>query len=398
MKQELQVGMEVLQRFPHKTRAWGRCGYLSNQASVVRPFIPGWKVLKDILGSRLVSLFGPQHGFFGTCQDNMIETANGYHAQTGLPIYSLYSAVREPTAEMLEGLDTLIIDLQIVGCRIYTWKSTIAGCLRSAKRFGKRIVILDRPNPLGGEVLEGTVLEASAVSFVGQFPTPMRHGLSAGESALFFNRNIGAELEVISMDNWDPKQVWNHFGRHWVPSSPNLPTIDPVHVYPGTVIFEGTNLSEGRGTTLPFQLLGAPYILDSELFVQRIVELLGGDVPGVHLRPTSFQPTFHKWAGVECRGLHIHVINPNQIRSFSLALAVLQAAKELGGSEFQWKQPPYEYDLETLPIKLILGSHKAPEMFGSKFSVADSFWSKGIEEYAKQVEPVLLYPRTFTRG
>jgi uncharacterized protein YbbC (DUF1343 family) len=272
---------------------------------------------------------------------------------------------------MLDGLETLIIDLQIVGCRIYTWKSTIAGCLRAAKAHGKRIVILDRPNPVGGTVLEGNTLEMDAASFVGQFPIPMRHGLSAGEAAQFFNRGIGADLEVVALENWDPSQVWDDFGRQWVPTSPNLPTIAPVHVYPGTVVFEGTNLSEGRGTALPFQLLGAPYIPDSELFVDKVLSILGNDSPGLILRPTSFQPTFHKWAGQECNGLQIHVIDPKKVRSFALALAILQTAMDMGGDAFQWKQPPYEYDLETLPIKLIFGSHKIVSKFGKNFSIAD---------------------------
>jgi uncharacterized protein YbbC (DUF1343 family) len=395
---DLQVGLEVIEKYPIKTKGWGRCGLLSNQASVDRNLQPAWRILKELLGSQLVSLFGPQHGFFGTCQDNMIETGHHIHGPTRLPIHSLYSEVREPTGQMLEGLDTLIIDLQIVGCRIYTWKSTIAGCLRAAKSHGKQVVVLDRPNPIGGTILEGNALEMDAASFVGQFPIPMRHGLTGGEAALFFNQSIGANLQVIALENWDPSLVWDAFGRHWVPTSPNLPTIAPVHVYPGTVIFEGTNLSEGRGTALPFQLIGAPYISDSETFVERVRSLLKNKVPGVHLRPTSFQPTFHKWNGQECNGLQIHVIDPVKVRSFPLALAILQAAMEFGGNSFQWKQPPYEYDLETLPIKLIIGSLNTLSKFGENFSVADKFWTKDTQSYIEKIEPILLYPRRVMIG
>lgn len=390
----VEVGLERLAREPRLGAAWGRLGLLCNQASVTTAFEPAWEVVQALAGRRLTTLFGPQHGFFGTVQDNMIETGHDVHKGTGLRLYSLYSETREPTDEMMHDLDTLVVDLQIVGCRIYTWKSTIAGCLRSAKRNKKRVVILDRPNPLGGEVLEGRVLDPDAHSFVGQFPTPMRHGLTAGESALFFNQTIGAELEVVPCSGWDPRSYWRDFGRPWVLTSPNLPTIDPVYTYPGTVLFEGTNISEGRGTGLPFQFIGAPYVKSGADVIRVVRHYLNGDAPGIHLREAQFMPTSQKWAGQTCYGVCLHVTEPERVRSFRLSLALCEAFLELGGDRFAWKDPPYEYDHETLPIKLILGSRSSDRHFGKgAFSCDEPFWKDGIASYIRSVRPHLLYPR-----
>ncbi|MEN9835916.1 MAG: hypothetical protein RL011_2109 [Pseudomonadota bacterium] len=387
-------GLEVLASNPKSAASWGRCGLLSNQASVTTTFVPSWRVVSELLDRRLVALFGPQHGFAGVVQDNMIETGHARHQPSGLPIYSLYSETRQPTVEMMRGLDTLIIDLQIVGCRIYTWKSTIAACLRAAKRDGKHIVVLDRPNPVGGELLEGRVLDDDAHWFVGEFPIPMRHGLTAGEAALVFNEDIGASLEIIPMAHWQPESYWSHLARPWVLTSPNLPTPDPVYVYPGTVMLEGTNLSEGRGTGLPFQLIGAPYISSSIGFIKRIHDLIGRP-PGVHLREASFQPTSQKWAGQECQGLQIHVTDPAKVRSYQLTLAIIKAAWDVGGGGFAWQKPPYEYDYVTTPIKLIVGSHKVTEHLNAdRFDPMDPFWSHGISAYIKKAEKHLLYRRS----
>ena len=390
-------GLENLLTSPGQSSSWGRIGLVCNQASVDSEFRPAWTLLKQLFGNRLVSLFGPQHGFYGTAQDNMIETGHTAQGEYSLPVYSLYSETREPTREMMAELDTIIIDLQITGCRIYTWKSTIAGCLRAAKRDGKRVVILDRPNPVGGVFLEGRVLDPAAASFVGQFPTPMRHGLTAAEAAVFFNQSIGADLVTVKLSNWNPNHIWRDLERPWVLTSPNLPTIDPVYVYPGTVIFEGANLSEGRGTGLPFQFAGAPYIKSSKQFLHRVNDLLGGGSPGIFLREASFEPTSQKWAGVVCRGLQIHVTNPAIVKSYDLALAILRGAIEMGGELFAWKDPPYEYDYKTLPMKLIMGCLNADQkLLSQSFDLDDSYWHGGIEEYIPKAERILLYDRKLT--
>lgn len=392
------TGLEALLARPHVARDWGRCGLLCNQASVTRDFVPAWEALKDLNGRGLVALFGPQHGFYGTAQDNMIETAHQRDGGSGIPIYSLYSETREPTAEMLHGLDTLIIDLQIVGCRIYTWKATIAACLRAAARQGKRVVILDRPNPVGGEILEGRVLDLDATSFVGEFPIPMRHGLTAGEAARFFNRSIKAELEVVKLEGWNPASQWFQLGRPWVLTSPNLPAIDPVYVYPGLVILEGTNISEGRGTGLPFQFCGAPYIKSHGALASRIRQIMGlkgqQNPPGLHLRNAAFEPTSGKWARQVCRGIQVHVLDPHAVRSFDFAVALVRACIELGDGQFAWKDPPYEYDLVTLPMKLIIGSRQADRKFMEpSFSLDDQYWHEGISTFKSAAADVLLYER-----
>jgi len=393
MSASIQMGIECLAAAPDQAAAWGRCGLLCNQASVTKDLVPTWAVLQRLLGPRLVALFGPQHGFAGTVQDNMIETDHGRHLATGLDVYSLYSETREPSPAMLAHLDTLIIDLQIVGCRIYTWKSTIAGCLRAAKREGKKVVVLDRPNPVGGEVLEGRVLDDDAHSFVGQFPIPMRHGLTAGEAACLFNASIGADLSVVLMSGWRPGSYWSDLGRPWVLTSPNLPTPDSVYVYPGTVMLEGTNISEGRGTSLPFQLIGAPYITSGAALIKRIRDLIGLP-PGLALREASFQPTAQKWQGKECGGLQIHVLEPTKVRSYELTLALIKACMDLGAEAFDWQRSPYEYEFDTLAIKLIVGSHQVEQHLSrSEFSPNDPFWRAGIDSYIRRVEPFLLYPR-----
>ena len=370
--------------------SWGRCGLLCNQSSVTRDFKPSWNVVKEVLGDRLTCFFGPQHGFHATVQDNMIETGHskGPH---GLDLYSLYSETREPTEEMVENIDTFLIDIQIVGCRVYTFKYTIAGCLRAAKKFNKRVVILDRPNPLGGVFIEGNVLDLAAKSFVGEYEIPLRHGLTPAETAMLFNKGIGAELQVVGMEAWDSASIWGQNNFKWVLTSPNLPTPESVYVYPATVMFEGTNVSEGRGTGLPFQFIGAPF-LNSEAFTKRVRELYSND-RGVYLRPAEFQPTSQKWAGKVCYGLQIHVLDPFQIETFKLGLSLLKAAIDVGGEEFQWAQPPYEYDHVNLPINLILGSLDA-NVWCEKFeSLTNSNWQYGVEDYKQKTEDILMYPR-----
>jgi uncharacterized protein YbbC (DUF1343 family) len=373
---------------------WERCGLVCNQASVNDRLTPAWKICSEVLGERLVALFGPQHGFESTVQDNMIETGHGTHVPTGLPVYSLYSETREPTPTMLSGLDTIIVDLQIIGCRVYTYKYTLAACLRAAKRYGKRVVVLDRPNPLGGIFVEGNRLNLAVKSFVGEFPIPMRHGMTAGEAAQLFNRSIGAELQVLTLDGWNPAHVWTDLHRPWVITSPNMPTAECAYTFPGTVLYEGTNLSEGRGTTLPFLFIGAPYIKSAQSFADLVLKHARSSVRGMHLRPTVFQPTFQKWSGKDCAGFQIHVLDPHVMQPYYLGLAILRAAIELGGSQFGWKSPPYEYETKKDPIDLLLGIPECKRWLTSdQFDLRDQIWSEGIEDFVSDIAPSLLYDR-----
>jgi uncharacterized protein YbbC (DUF1343 family) len=293
---------------------------------------------------------------------------------------------------MLKDVDTVVIDLQITGCRVYTFKYTIAACLRAAKKYSKKVVLLDRPNPLGGVWVEGNALELSASSFVGEFEIPMRHALSAAETALLFNQKIGAELEIVQLTDWNPTHTWDKLERQWTLTSPNLPTVDSVLVYCGTVLFEGTNISEGRGTTLPFQFIGAPFVTNPKELIARVKSLVNTE--GLFLREASFQPSFQKWSGETCNGFHMYITDSAKIRSYYAGLAILRSCIELYKDAFKWKEPPYEYNYTTTPIKLIMGSNNVVEhLTADKFSLQDEVWHKGVNGYIEQASSVLLYKR-----
>jgi uncharacterized protein YbbC (DUF1343 family) len=384
----MKIGLERLPTI----QSWGRCGLLCNQASVTSELVHSITVCRDVLKEQLVLLFSPQHGLDSTVQDNMIETGHSVHTPTGLPVYSLYSETREPTESMMALLDTIIIDIPIVGCRVYTFKWTIAACLRAAKKWNKQVVILDRPNPLGGEVIEGRTLDDDVRSFVGEIFMPMRHGLTVAEFAFYVNQSIGAQLTFVLMEGWDPRLLWNELGRPWVLTSPNLPTFSAVALFPGMVALEGTNLSEGRGTALPFQLVGAPFIKDAFSFVEKLKEFGAHD--GLYLRPAYFQPTSQKWMGETCGGVHFVPYCFKKIRSYRLFLALIKTVLAFDKEEaFLWKSPPYEYDFVNLPIHLILGSHKASDALKEK-TIHESFWEEGLTKYRSLVQSFLLYPRS----
>lgn len=305
-------------------------------------------------GVRIGAIFGPQHGFRSDVQENMIESPHGDEPTRGVRVYSLYSETRTPTPEMLQGLDALVIDLQDVGTRIYTYIYTMANCLVAAAREGLPVVVCDRPNPIGGVQVEGPMLDQGFTSFVGQYPIPMRHGMTIGELARLFNEHfgIGAKLEVVAMQGWSREQYLDDTGVPWVLPSPNLPTLESAIVYPGTVLFEGTNISEGRGTTKPFELCGAPWVTP-EPFCEA---LNARGLPGVIFRPHAFEPVFHKHAGVLCGGCQIHVTNRTTFRSVETGVALIEAFRQAGPSAFAWREPPYEYEYDKAPIDILYGS------------------------------------------
>ena len=385
------AGLDRLARGFLEPAAWGRCALLCNQASLTCDFRHSVDVLRQLPQLRLSCLLAPQHGLFGTAQDNMIETPHSREPGSYLPVYSLYSETRIPELQMLEGCDTLVIDLQISGCRIYTFKSTILACLKVAKEAGKKVVVLDRPNPLGGEVLEGRVADPQVNSFVNPGPIPLRHGLSPAEFALFVNRTIGCNLEVVPMENWDPAGVWTATGRPWILTSPNLPSGDSIFLYPGMVLFEGTNVSEGRGTGLPFQLVGSPFLSDPRELIAFVRDAIS-EPPGIMLRPASFEPTSGKWRGKECRGLQLHVIDPIAVRSFSLAIALIQGFQELCGGGFSFKEPPYEYEYQRPPVDMILACDGSAEKL-LRWGGSHPFWKPDAAAWYDEVRDCLLYPR-----
>ncbi len=385
-------GLEVLLQNPPGWIEKARLGLLCNPASVDGRLRHARDLIAEAFPGRLRALYSPQHGFMAEKQDNMVESDHMRDPASGLPIFSLYGQTRIPTPEMLEGIDVLLVDLLDVGTRVYTFASTVSYCLEAARAAGCKVVVLDRPNPVGGRMLEGNCLEESCASFVGRYPIPMRHGLTMGELALLFNGpyGIGCELEVVPMAGWRRAMFFGDTGLPWVNPSPNLPTTASAMVYPGQVIWEGTNISEGRGTTMPFELCGAPFLEPQGL----LREMGGREIPGAALRPVAFEPTAHKWAGQLCRGLQIHVTRPADFKPYATSLRLLQAMLRLHGDGFAWKEPPYEYEFRRKPIDLILGSRGLRERLEGlePFSAIEAGWFEELRAFAALRHGICLYP------
>jgi uncharacterized protein YbbC (DUF1343 family) len=334
-----------------------RIGLVSNPASINGAYQHSVDLLFDHPGARLGAIFGPQHGFRSDVQDNMIETPHARDERRAVPIFSLYSETREPTADMLKGLDALVIDLQDVGTRVYTYIYTMANCMRAAARHGVPVIVCDRPNPVNGADVEGHLLDPTAyTSFVGQFAIPLRHGMTIGELARLFNERfaLNAELHVVPMDGWERSMYFDELPLPWVMPSPNIPTLESAVVYPGAVLFEGTMLSEGRGTTRPFELIGAPWI-DGERFADA---MNGRGLPGVHFRPVFFEPTFQKHAKQTCGGCQVHVLDRGRFKPLRTTIEMLDEFRREDPAKFAWRQPPYEYEHEKMPIDILYGSDK----------------------------------------
>jgi uncharacterized protein YbbC (DUF1343 family) len=334
-------------------------GIVCNPASVDHQFVHIVDRLASHSRAELRAIFGPQHGFRSDVQENMIETGHSHDALWRVPVYSLYSETREPSAEMLKELDVLVIDLQDVGTRIYTYIYTMAYCLMAAQKQRLHVIVCDRPNPIGGVAVEGPMLVHGFESFVGLYPIPMRHGMTIGELARLFNDHfgIGAELEVVQMDGWRRAMYHDDAGAPWVMPSPNMPTPDTAIVYPGTVLFEGTNVSEGRGTTRPFELVGAPWVVAEQFAAALNERRIGGAI----FRPAVFEPTFHKHAKASCGGCQVHVTHRRAFRPVLAAVLLLEAFRNTNRDRFEWRDPPYEYEHHKLPVDILAGSSSLRE-------------------------------------
>jgi uncharacterized protein YbbC (DUF1343 family) len=368
-----------------------RIGLVANPSSVDRRLEHAANRLAARRDVTLGALFGPQHGFHANLQDNMIETPHERDERRRVPVYSLYSETREPTPDMLEGLDLLVIDLQDVGARIYTFIYTMANCLKAAGRTGLPVIVCDRPNPIGGTAVEGPMLEPGYESFVGLFPIPMRHGMTVGELASLFNEafGLGAALEVVPMEGWRRDMYFDGTELPWVIPSPNMPTLDTAIVYPGAVLFEGTQLSEGRGTTRPFELVGAPWI-DAERLAQSLNAL---GLPGTHFRPTYFEPTFHKFAGQTCGGCQLHVTDRRSFRPVLASVAWMRELHQQAPARFAWRQPPYEYEDHKMPIDILAGSDRLRRQIeaGTSAQAIAEEWEEGVAAFARVRAQFLRY-------
>ena len=342
-------------------------------------------------GGNLCCLFSPQHGFYAEKQANMRESSNAWSETWRVPIFSLYGKSRQPTAEMLSQIDVLLVDLQDVGTRVYTFGTTVGLCLEAACRLGIKVVILDRPNPIGGKWLEGNLVQAQYRSFVGRYPLPMRHGLTLAEMARFVvgELHLDCDLEVVALEGWSRDALFPDCALPWVFPSPNMPCWETALLYPGMVLLEGTNISEGRGTTLPFQMFGAPFIDQQSLWqcLQR------HDLEGAVLRPVCFEPVFDKWQGELCYGFQIHVTDHRRLRPYRLGLSLLQALLQTHPEHFSWLPPPYEYETEKLPIDILIGSRELRELLesGTDISELETGWADELKAYEDRLDTYLLY-------
>lgn len=377
----VRTGLENFVDSPPPWCAGKRLGLLCNPASVDHRLRHARDLLSRGFPGSLTALYSPQHGYFAEKQDNMIESDHLTDPALGIPVFSLYSRVRKPTPQMLDPIDILVVDLQDAGCRVYTFVYTLSYCMEAAAEAGKKVVVLDRPNPVGGLQVEGNCLREEFASFVGRYPIAMRHGLTIGELALFFNRagGIGCDLEIVPMAGWQRSMYFTDTGLPWVAPSPNLPTPASALVYPGQVLWEGTNVSEGRGTCQPFELFGAPFIVPEQV----LSRLDGGSLEGLVLRPCHFEPTANKWRRQLCRGFQLHVSDRRRYRPYRTSLLLLQAVQAAWPDVFCWKQPPYEYEFEKMPIDLITGDHRIRACIEQRGDILalERGWQRELDEF-----------------
>jgi uncharacterized protein YbbC (DUF1343 family) len=400
----MRIGIERLLEEPalRKPLAGKRVALLAHPASVTRDLTHTLDALAALGDIRLTAAFGPQHGLRGDKQDNMIETPDAVDEALGVPVFSLYGKVRRPTAQMMETFDVLLVDLQDLGCRVYTFATTLRYVLEAAARSSKRVWVLDRPNPAGRPV-EGTKLRDGWESFVGAGAMPMRHGLTLGEMARWFVRRFGidVECEVIAMDGWQPAAApghgWPPGERAWVNPSPNAAGLGMARCYAGTVMLEGTTLSEGRGTTRPLELLGAPDI-DARALLAAMREIAPSWMRGCRLRPCWFEPTFHKHAGKTCRGLQIHVedaaYDHDAFRPWRLVALAFKALRKLAPDYALWRDFPYEYETDRRAIDVINGGGLLREWVDDRAAGAPDLEALAAPDeraWREEREAVLLY-------
>lgn len=394
----VRTGLEVLLSQGAAPLRGRTIGVVCNQASVG----PDFAHIVDLLAAnrtvRIGALFGPEHGVRGEAQD-METVADGGAAgridrKTGAPVYSLYGDTFDsltPTPKMLEGLDALVIDIQDVGARYYTFIYTMVLCMKAAKEAGLTVYVLDRPNPLGGEAIEGGVQEPGFLSFVGLFPLPVRHGMTAGEIARWADDKLGidCDLLVVPMEGWERRMLWEDTKLPFIPPSPNMPTPDTARVYPGMCLVEGTLLSEARGTTRPFEQSGAPY-LDPDALEARLNALR---LPGVHFRGCSFKPMFQKHSGRSCGGVFIHVTDPSAFKPYRAGLEFIRAAQDLSRDHFRWRTERYEFVDDIPAIDLLTGSDAVRTTFdgGGDLSGFLDDWREQEEAFRKAREGYLIY-------
>jgi uncharacterized protein YbbC (DUF1343 family) len=391
----VQTGLDVWVAEGFQALKGKRVGAIVNPTSVDAQFQHLADLLQQAEGVTLAALFGPEHGVRGEAQYMVAVDDEPRDARTGVPVYSLYGHTFEslsPRPEWLRGLDALVFDIQDVGARYYTYVYTLALAMKAAASAGIPFYVLDRPNPIGGELVEGNLVRDGFRSFVGLYALPNRHGMTAGELARLFNdeERMGAELHVVPCRGWRRGMRWQDTGLHFVSPSPNMPTPDTALVYPGMCLGEGTNVSEGRGTCRPFEQFGAPWLRPAE-----VVDALNAErLPGVRFRACSFTPTFDKFRGQSCGGAFIHVTDPQAFRPLLTGIAVFRAARALGGEAFQWRADAYEFVEDVPAFDLLCGTDSV--RLGLESGVPLGALVDGFDDAARGFErrraPFLLYP------
>lgn len=389
----MKTGLDVLLQEPRRHLGKARVGFLANPTSVDSRLRSGLDLLHAHPDIDLRLLFGPEHGIRGTAQD-MIGVHERCDEATGLPEVSLYGATFDslsPTTEHLSQIDVLVYDIQDVGARYYTYAATLALCMRAAARAGVKVVVLDRPNPIGGVQVEGGGLEPGLENFCALYPVPQRHAMTVGELALLYNVSfdIACELEIVACEGWTRSQYFDETGLPWVMPSPNMPTLETAIVYPGMCLLEGTNVSEGRGTTRPFELFGAPFI-DGRMLA---AELASYDLPGVALRACSIEPTFQKHARKMCGAVQLHVRDRQAFDSYRTGLAVLVALRRLYPDNFAWRTEMYEFRDDVPAIDLLTGKPSVRHAIdaGKDLDVVCAVAAGGTEVYDRGRDAALLY-------
>lgn len=375
----LLTGIDILQRENFARLRGKKIGLLTNTSAVNAALISTYRLFVEHLRPELQAFFAPEHGFSvaapdGALLDSMIDPA------TGLPIHSLYGKSFRPTADMLKGLDVVVCDIQDIGVRYYTFAWTVIYMMQAAGEYGVPVMILDRPNPLGGVQIEGAPLEEAWRSIVGEFPVPTRHGLTIGELAYLVNQvwtSTPAALEIVRCEGWQRGRRWSETGRVWIPTSPNMPQLSTVTQYAGACLVEGTTLSEGRGTALPFEIVGAPH-LDGVALADTL-NAQGWD--GVRFRPTTFIPNTSKYAGETCQGVQVHVTDPAQFNTMQVWLGVLQTIYHRYG--FEWKRH----------FNLLIGSDRVAQQIEQNLPLSDIMagWDAFGREFESLRAESLLY-------
>ena len=367
-----------------------RLGLIANPTAVTARLVHAAAALHRARGVKLTALFGPEHGVWADAQD-LVEVEDTRDPVTGRPVFSLYGRTRVPTPAMMSGVDALVFDVQDVGARYYTFVSTMLHALEACAAHGKALIVLDRPNPLGGDALDGNMPEPEYLSFVGLHPILARHGMTVGELALMFRaeRNLDVDLRIVRMRGWTRSMFFEDTGLPWIVPSPNMPTVDTAFVYPGACLVEGTNLSEGRGTTRPFELVGAPWLdpwaLARDLSRERL--------PGVLFRPVFFTPTFHKYAGRPCGGVQVHVTDRDRFPAFLCYLLFIHHARRQAPVKFAWRDPPYEYEYVKRPIDILCGTPDVRRAIDVGLSPRrlSGRWRREQQAFRRRRAPYLLY-------